>query len=575
VSSVTNVTLFIRPDDDGANPIADNANELYAGGVGVGAWVPVPMNQRVMPTGNVNNDPNINFFMLPTAIADEYWAKVIGYTNVLLDYYVQAVDARGNTNRSDIQHVWVGAGDTNGGGGGGATNGCSGRVCVAPTPTNNLPVTISYDASSGNMPSANPVYLHLGWNNWGTVVNPDAPMTFNAPSNRWQITVNVPLNAVQLDCVFNNGSGTWDNNSGADWHFAVQANSTPQPPATPTGLTASAVQSNQINLSWNAATGAAGYLVSRGGAPLAGTPGTTFSDTGPQPGQNYCYTVTATNAVGSSGVSSNACATTPTGVITNYPPFVMDGIADFAGYLLSTNGPRLYAALRGNTLYLACQAAVGGSANDHFIFVTDSLLGSASVAAPWAKSGLIAVAASKPFISAESQNSYIVWNHAPAGSLVLKAALPSGVMEGTIDLAAAFGGLPPAVYVAACAYATADSGLLLSIAPTGSGPDLDPGEFLALPTIAFQDANGDGLYDRLDPNLGFRIESVVSHGTGLRFSYASQPGRTYRVLYRDVLTNSWTVLTGSTQSAAGLQTTLSITNTPGTPQRFYRVELLP
>ena len=37
VSGVTNVTLFVRADADGVNPIADNANELYSGGAGVGA----------------------------------------------------------------------------------------------------------------------------------------------------------------------------------------------------------------------------------------------------------------------------------------------------------------------------------------------------------------------------------------------------------------------------------------------------------------------------------------------------------------------------------------------------------
>jgi hypothetical protein len=41
-------------------------------------------------------------------------------------------------------------------------------------------------------------------------------------SGKWQITVPVSAAATQLDVVFNNGSGTWDNNSGADWHFSVQ-----------------------------------------------------------------------------------------------------------------------------------------------------------------------------------------------------------------------------------------------------------------------------------------------------------------------------------------------------------------
>lgn len=33
------------------------------------------MNQRVMPKTNVFNDPRINYFLLPTAIADEYGRK--------------------------------------------------------------------------------------------------------------------------------------------------------------------------------------------------------------------------------------------------------------------------------------------------------------------------------------------------------------------------------------------------------------------------------------------------------------------------------------------------------------------
>lgn len=573
VSGVTNVTLFVRTDADGVNPIADNANELYAGGPGVGAWIALPMNKRSLPTGNFYNDPNISFFLLPTAIADEYWAQVGGYTNVLLDYFVQAVDARGNTNKSDIQHVWVGAGDP-AGNNSGSTNGCAGRVCLVPLPTNGLTVTISYDASAGNIPAANPVYLHLGWNNWATVP-PDTAMVFNAASNRWQLTVNVPVNSTQLDCVFNNGAGVWDNNNGADWHFAVQANSAPQPPATPVGIQAVAVQSNQINLSWVGAAGATGYVVTRSGTPIAGTTATNLSDAGLLAGMSYCYSVTATNAVGTSAASTNACATTPSGVVTNYPAFVMDGVADFGGYLVSTNWPRLYVAVRGSKLYVACQAAVGGYTNDHFIFVADQLLGSASVAAPWAKAGLIAIGAGKPYLSAEGANSYVAWNNAPAGALVVKSGTVGGVMEGVIDLGAAFGSLPSVVYVAAAAYQTADGGGLAYIAPSGSGPNLDPGEFFAVPLVAFGDANADGLFDRLDPARGFRVETAQVEGNGVRFTYASVPGRSYRVVYRETMTNSWSVLPGSFQTAGGLQTTLSLTNLPGTSSRFYRVELLP
>jgi len=75
-------------------------------------------------------------------------------------------------------------------------------------------VTIQYVATGRAIASANPVYIHLGWNNWNPVVSPDAAMTFNSVSNLWQCTVTVPNAATNLNCCFNNGSGTWDNNGG-------------------------------------------------------------------------------------------------------------------------------------------------------------------------------------------------------------------------------------------------------------------------------------------------------------------------------------------------------------------------
>jgi hypothetical protein len=39
--------------------------------------------------------------------------------------------------------------------------------------------------------------------------------------NVWKVTITLPTSASALDVVFNNGASTWDNNSGADWHFPV------------------------------------------------------------------------------------------------------------------------------------------------------------------------------------------------------------------------------------------------------------------------------------------------------------------------------------------------------------------
>ena len=52
-------------------------------------------------------------------------------------------------------------------------------------------------------------------------------MTWNAKTQRWTATVPLLASATQLDLVFNNGAGIWDNNGGADWHFTVTGT---QPP---------------------------------------------------------------------------------------------------------------------------------------------------------------------------------------------------------------------------------------------------------------------------------------------------------------------------------------------------------
>ena len=572
VSGVSIVTLFVRSDADGMNPIADNANELYAGGAGVGSWVSIPMNKRVMPTANFYNDPQISFFMLPTAIADEYWAQVVGYTNVLLDYYVMSVDARGNTNQSDIQHVWVGAGDTSGGGGGGSS-----VVTVLPSPpVAGNSVTIQYNATGRSLAAANPVKIHLGWNNWASVVSPDLAMTFNSASNVWEFTTNVAVNATRLDVVFNNGSGTWDNNGGADWHIAVQPNSAPQPPATPTGLTATPVSSNQINLSWSSSAGATGYFVQRGGSNLTTTAAANYSDTGLAAGTTHCYSIVATNSLGDSAPTAAQCATT-LAPSTNYPAFAMDGALDSTNCRVAASGMTIYAALRGTRLYLATWSPGNSGPNDHFIFVSDQLLATTNSPAPWAKAGRVAVATSKPFLAAESAGSYVGWFNAPSGSLAAKASSSSGALEGTIDLVAAFGSMPTNIYLCSAAYITADGGALGAQCPAGSGSDIETNEFFVIPTDALRDHNGDGVFDRTDPQLGFTLQNLSLSGSNAWLNWNAMPGRGYRVMAADSPAGPWTDIVASETNAGPLQLDLSYGDAfdPGATQRFYRVKLLP
>jgi hypothetical protein len=427
----------------------------------------------------------------PEFIADYYYAKVSGISNAFVDYYVSATDAHGNTEKSPIQHVWVGAGSGGSSGSGGVG---SGPVTVSPgSPVAGNSVTIQYVAAGRAIASANPVYIHLGWNNWNPVVSPDAAMTFNAASNWWQYTVTIPSTATNLNCVFNNGSGTWDNNGGANWNFAV--------------------------------TG---------------------------------------------GTNSPA---------TNLPPFTLDGAFDYPNYLLASNSMVLYAAVRGTTLYVATWSPGTSGPNDHFIFVSDQLLPSASAAAPWAKAGTVAVSANKPFLASESQNSYVSWfvNNAATNWPCAKSAANSGALEGTLDLAAAFGSVPTNLYLCAAAYVTTNGGPLAAQCPAGSGPNLDTNDFLALPVAALRDSLGNGTFDLCDPARGFKILSAAVLTNGCVLNWAAMPGRAYELQFASSPGGIWSNLAGASNNPALLQLQLNYTDAPAATatQRFYRVKLLP
>ena len=90
------------------------------------------------------------------------------------------------------------------------------------------------------------------------------------------------------------------------------------PPSAPTGLSATAISSSQINLSWSAVSGATSYTIYRSttsGGPYSsvGTSSTTsFSNTGLSASTTYYYVVTAFAGCESSN-SSQASATTMAG----------------------------------------------------------------------------------------------------------------------------------------------------------------------------------------------------------------------------------------------------------------------
>jgi len=219
VSGLESVDLKYRVDADGTNPMTDDANETYAGGAGVGAWQTVAMTYRDFPAGNFHSDPGINFSVMPDYIADQYYAHMTGFEDVLLDYYVEATDTEGLVKRSPIQHVWVGSG-----------GGSPGDTCVWWTPEEpqaGSAVTVYYDLDCRAVldPGTDPVYIHIGHSNWSDVIQPDPAMTWDAGEEAWRYTYLIPGSATSVEFVFNDGAGSWDNNDGADWSFPVEGGS--------------------------------------------------------------------------------------------------------------------------------------------------------------------------------------------------------------------------------------------------------------------------------------------------------------------------------------------------------------
>ncbi|MBC8385403.1 MAG: hypothetical protein H8E57_07785 [Candidatus Cloacimonetes bacterium] len=219
VSGMQSIELKYRLDSDGINPLTDNDNDIYSGGTGVGSWNSISMTERVFPTGNVTGNPDIDFFITPNYIANEYYAEITGLNNVLVDYYIEAADNYGNTKKTPIQHVYVG--EYNPGGGD--------EEIVWWNPENpsagdDLAIYYGEDAM---LFGASQIYIHLGTNDWENV--DDYAMTFNPSENRWEYVTSTTIEICQVDFVFNDGLGAWDNNSGSDWYVTVTGCSEPEP----------------------------------------------------------------------------------------------------------------------------------------------------------------------------------------------------------------------------------------------------------------------------------------------------------------------------------------------------------
>ncbi len=268
------------------------------------------------------------------------------------------------------------------------------------------------------------------------------------------------------------------------------------------------------------------------------------------------------------------------GAIPNADPFAPDGSVDTTNYVQWATNMYIWAAVNGTKLYVSTWSPGTNGPNDHFIFVTDQLLPTASQAAlpAWSKSGSNAVSTNKPYLGGESANSFVGWFNAPTGSQSAKWPTSSRHMEGVIDISSAFGSgiMTGTIYIAAAAYSTANGGALASQGPNGNGDgNIDSNEFLALSVPALLDNNLDRVYDRLDSTISYLISDAQPSGGGIKITWNSVPGKNYQVQYADILATpvNWLDLPGGQTNATTGQLSLSFTDAPSS-NRIYRVKIL-
>lgn len=93
---------------------------------------------------------------------------------------------------------------------------------------------------------------------------------------------------------------------------------TPEPPAAPANLSATALSSSSITLAWTASTSAnVSYRISRNGAQVATISGTSWTDQGLAASTTYAYSVVAVDQDGRVSTATTASATTQAGVVVD------------------------------------------------------------------------------------------------------------------------------------------------------------------------------------------------------------------------------------------------------------------
>ena len=167
----------------------------------------------------------------------------------------------------------------------------------------------------------------------------------NPATRRWTLSSGTLPPGLLLGASTGTISGTITSSAGSPFSFGITATDTASgyasqprqfsiavtgsadttPPSIPVNISATAISSSQINVSWSASTdniGVTGYRVFRNGS-LAGTVATlAFPDSGLTASTTYSYTVAAVDAAGNVSNPSSAAMATTLPVLDTTPPSV-------------------------------------------------------------------------------------------------------------------------------------------------------------------------------------------------------------------------------------------------------------
>jgi hypothetical protein len=136
------------------------------------------------------------------------------------------------------------------------------------------------------------------------------------------LTYNGSGGAGSANVAFTATSGSWSVTSGSVTILITTLAADTTAPSVPTGLSATAVSSSQIDLSWSASTdpvvggqltsGVSSYRIYRDGtqAQIVPAPTVTWSDTGRSPSTPYSYRVAAVDGAGNASAQSTAVTAT-------------------------------------------------------------------------------------------------------------------------------------------------------------------------------------------------------------------------------------------------------------------------